>query len=218
MKKDLPVPQEGAGRYFFLLKNHFWLLCKLNSLMLLCSLPIVTIPAVLCAADRVAVKLARDGYVLLWEEFRDEFRLDFWRSLPLGLLFGSALAASYVLLSFGMGNLNSLPGLMLLAMGLFLAVASFGRGGYAFLLRAMVPLGNKDVLKNARILSVIPGGRGWIGPLMGIGGILLTYAFFPFTLLLLVTFGPAIYRFTLCYLLNKPIQEKILTPWEQMQH
>ena len=181
-------------------------------------LPFSTPSVVLFPPDRVAVKLARDGYVLLWEEFRDEFRLDFWRSLPLGLLFGSALAASYVLLSFGMGNLNSLPGLMLLALGLFLAVASFGRGGYAFLLRAMVPLGNKDVLKNARILSVIPGGRGWIGPLMGIGGILLTYAFFPFTLLLLVTFGPAIYRFTLCYLLNKPIQEKILTPWEQMQH
>ena len=82
--------------------------------MLVASLPIVTIPVVLCAADRVAVKLARDGYVLLWEEFRDEFRLDFWKSLPLGLLFFCGLGASYVLLSFGMGNLNSLPGLALL--------------------------------------------------------------------------------------------------------
>jgi len=215
MKKDITVPQEGARRYFFLLKNHFWTLCKLNLWMLLGSLPIVTIPAVLCAGDRAAVKLARDGYVLLWEEFRDEFREDFWKSLPLGLLFGGALAGSYVLLSFGLGNTGSLPGMMLLALGIFLLWYAFSRGSYAFLMRAMLPLSNGDVLKNARILSVIPGGRGWVGPMMGVTGILLTYAFFPFSLLLLVTCGMGLYRFTLCYLLNKPIQDRILTLWEE---
>lgn len=214
MKKDIPVPQEGARRYFFLLKNHFWTLCKLNLWMLLGSFPIVTIPAVICAGDRAAVKLARDGYVLLWEEFRDEFKADFWRSLPLGLLFGGALAGSYVLLSFGLGNTGSLPGMMLLALGIFLLWYAFSRGSYAFLMRAMLPLSNADVLKNARILSVIPGGRGWVGPVMGVAGILLTYAFFPFSLLVLVTCGLGFYRFTLCFLLNKPIQERILTPWE----
>lgn len=81
-------------------------------------------------------------------------------------------------------------------------------------MRAMLPLSNADVLKNARILSVIPGGRGWVGPVMGVAGILLTYAFFPFSLLVLVTCGMGLYRFTLCYLLNKPIQDRILTPWE----
>ena len=215
MKKEIPVPQEGAGRYFFLLKNHFWTLCRLNLLMVVGSIPIVTIPAVLCAGDRAAVKLARDGYVLLWEEFRDEFYTDFWKSLPLGLLFGGALAGSYVLLSFGLGNSGSLPGMLMLAFGLLLAWYAFSQGSYAFLMRAMLPLSNGDVLKNARILSVV--SRGWIGPAMGIGGILLTYAFFPLSLLLLVTCGMGIYRFTLCYLLNRPIQERILTPWEERQ-
>lgn len=214
MEKEISVPQEGAGRYFFLLKNHFWTLCRLNLLMLLGSIPIVTIPAVLCAADRAAVKLARDGYVLLWEEFRDEFKMDFWKSLPLGLLFGATLAGSYVLLSFGLGNAGSLPGMLLLVLGLLLLWYTFSRGSYAFLMRAMLPLSNRDVLKNANILSMISGGRGYIGPLLGIGGILLTYAFFPFSLLPLVTFGMGLYRFTLCFFLNKPIQEKILTPWE----
>lgn len=214
MKKDIPVPQEGAGRYFFLLKNHFWTLCKLNLLMLAASLPIVTIPAALCAGDRAAVKLARDGYVLLWEEFRDEFREDFWKSLPLGLLFGGLLAGSYVLLSFGLGNSGSLPGMLMLVLGILLAWYAFSRGSYAFLMRAMLPLSNGDVLKNAGILSVIPKGRGWVGPAMGIGRILLTYAFVPFSLLLLVTFGMGLYRFSLCYFLNKPIQEKIIAPWE----
>ena len=81
-------------------------------------------------------------------------------------------------------------------------------------MRAMLPLSNADVLKNARILSVIPGGRGWVGTVMGVGGIFLTYAFFPFSLMVLVTCGLGFYRFTLCFLLNKPIQERILTPWE----
>ena len=35
--------------------------------------------------------IVREGNVLLWEEFRDEFKKDFWRSLPLGLLFGGLL-------------------------------------------------------------------------------------------------------------------------------
>lgn len=81
-------------------------------------------------------------------------------------------------------------------------------------MRAMLPLSNGDVLKNVRILSVIPDGRGWVGPVMGVAGILLTYAFFPFSLPLLVTCGMGLYRFTRCCLLNKPIQDRILTPWE----
>lgn len=27
-----------------------------------------------------------------------------------------------------------------------------------------------------------------------------------------------LYRFTLCYLLNKPIQDRILTPWEEQNN
>lgn len=163
MKKDIPVPQEGAGRYFFLLKNHFWTLCKLNLLMLAASLPIVTIPAALCAGDRAAVKLARDGYVLLWEEFRDEFREDFWKSLPLGLLFGGLLAGSYVLLSFGLGNSGSLPGMLMLALGILLAWYAFSRGklrlpdaGYA----APIQWGRFEKCRNPQRHTERPGLGG----------------------------------------------------------
>lgn len=216
-KKDMPLPKGGSRRFFYLLWNHFWTLVKLNLFMIVFSLPVVTIPAAICAADRVAVQLARNGYVLLWEEFRDEFKADFFRSLPLGLLFGGMVALSYVMMSIGLGNSGSYSGMVILALGILLLYHVLSCGSYAFLLRAMLSLNNWDVLKNARILSICRGGRGALAAAMGLGGIVISYALFPFTLLLVASFGLGIYRFCLCYLLNKPIQEKVIAPWEQLQ-
>ena len=89
--RGLPAPREGARRFFYLFWNHAWKLIRLNLLFLACCIPVVTMPAALCAMDRALIVLVREGNVLLWEEFRDEFKKDFWRSLPLGLLFGGLL-------------------------------------------------------------------------------------------------------------------------------
>ena len=102
--RGLPAPREGARRFFYLFWNHAWKLIRLNLLFLACCIPVVTMPAALCAMDRALIVLVREGNVLLWEEFRDEFKKDFWRSLPLGLLFGGLLFLGYFLLSLGMGR------------------------------------------------------------------------------------------------------------------
>lgn len=214
-KKDMPLPTGGSRRFFYLLWNHFWTLAKLNLLMIVFSLPVFTIPAMLCAADRVAVQLARNGYVLLWEEFRDEFKADFFKSLPLGLLFGGMIALSYVMLSIGLGNTESFPGMFVFALGILLLFRALSCGSYAFLLRSMLSLSNRDILKNARILSICRGGRGVAAAVMGLVGIVVSYALFPFTLLLVAGFGMGVYRFCLCYLLNRPIQENVIDPWER---
>ncbi len=213
----MPLPTGGSKRFFYLLWNHFWTLVKLNLLMIVFSLPVVTIPATLCAADRVAVQLARNGYVLLWEEFRDEFKADFFKSLPLGFLYGGLIALSYVMLSIGLGNTGSFPGMFVFALGILLLYGALSCGSYAFLLRAMLSLSNRNILKNARILSVCRGGRGVTVAVMSLSGILVSYALFPFTLLLVASFGLGVYRFCLCYLLNRPIQENVIAPWEQSQ-
>ena len=93
--RGLPAPREGARRFFYLFWNHAWKLIRLNLLFLACCIPVVTMPAALCAMDRALIVLVREGNVLLWEEFRDEFKKDFWRSLPLGLLFGGLLFLGY---------------------------------------------------------------------------------------------------------------------------
>ena len=134
-------------------------------------------PAALCAMDRALIVLVREGNVLLWEEFRDEFKKDFWRSLPLGLLFGGLLFLGYFLLSLGMGNFGTFLGPMFFAFGLFAIGLALGRGSYAFLMRAMFDLPNGQILKNANGMSALRGGRGWlpivvhgVGFLFGTGG------------------------------------------------
>ena len=117
--RGLPAPREGARRFFYLFWNHAWKLIRLNLLFLACCIPVVTMPAALCAMDRALIVLVREGNVLLWEEFWDEFKKDFWRSLPLGLLFGGLLFLGYFLLSLGMGNFGTFLGPMFFAFGLF---------------------------------------------------------------------------------------------------
>ena len=160
--RGLPAPREGARRFFYLFWNHAWKLIRLNLLFLACCIPVVTMPAALCAMDRVLIVLVREGNVLLWEEFRDEFKKDFWRSLPLGLLFGGLLFLGYFLLSLGMGNFGTFLGPMFFAFGLFTVGFALGRGSYAFLMRAMFDLPNGQILKNANGMSALRGGRGWL--------------------------------------------------------
>ena len=85
---DLPAPQEGSRRFFYLLWTYIWKLVWLNVAFLIFCIPVITIPAAISAMDRALIVLVRSGNVLLWEEFRDEFKRDFGACLPLGLLFG----------------------------------------------------------------------------------------------------------------------------------
>lgn len=142
MRREGRGPSRRPARvrvgFSYLFWNHAWKLIRLNLLFLACCIPVVTMPAALCAMDRALIVLVREGNVLLWEEFRDEFKKDFWRSLPLGLLFGGLLFLGYFLLSLGMGNFGTFLGPMFFAFGLFTIGFALGRGSYAFLMRAMV--------------------------------------------------------------------------------
>ena len=215
--RGLPAPREGARRFFYLFWNHAWKLIRLNLLFLACCIPVVTMPAALCAMDRVLIVLVREGNVLLWEEFRDEFKKDVWRSLPLGLLFGGLLFLGYFLLSLGMGNFGTFLGPMFFAFGLFAIGLALGRGSYAFLMRAMFDLPNGQILKNANGMSALRGGRGWLPIVVHGVGFLFGFSFFPYTLIVIALFGISLPQYLICYLLNDPIQKNIISPWEKMQ-
>ena len=214
---DLPAPQEGSRRFFYLLWTYIWKLVWLNVIFLVFCIPVITIPAAISAMDRALIVLVRGGNVLLWEEFRDEFKRDFAACLPLGLLFGALLFLSYYLLSLGLGNLNSIAGPFSFALGLLTLCFALGRGSYAFLLRAMFDLKTGDILKNANAMAAVRGGRGWAAVLLDLCGLFLAYAFFPYSLIVLGLIGVSLHHYLLCYLLNAPIQERIIGPWEEMQ-
>ena len=67
--RGLPAPREGARRFFYLFWNHAWKLIRLNLLFLACCIPVVTMPAALCAMDRVLIVLVREGNVLKVDSF-----------------------------------------------------------------------------------------------------------------------------------------------------
>ena len=214
---DLPAPQEGSRRFFYLLWTYIWKLVWLNVAFLIFCVPVITIPAALSAMDRALIVLVRDGNVLLWEEFRDEFRRDFRASLPLGLIFGALLFLSYYLLSLALGNLTNMLGPVAFAIGLFVLFFALGRGSYAFLLRAMFDLTTGEILKNANAMAAVRGGRGLAAVLLDLCGLFLVYAFFPYSLVAVALIGVSLHHFLLCYLLNAPIQERIIGPWEELQ-
>lgn len=215
--KGTPAPKEGVAKYFYLLWNHAWKLIGVNLLFLAFSLPVVTMPAALCAMNRVLIKLVRDSNVYFWEEFRDEFKSDFLRSLPLGLLFGGLLFLGYFLMSFGLANYTNLIGMLAFALGILTIVFSLGRAIYAFLMRAMFSLKTRDLLKNANIMAATRGGRGLLAVAVELIAFALVAMFFPYSLLVVLLCGFSLTQYTLCFILNDPIQDRIISPWEEMQ-
>ena len=143
---------------------------------------------------------------------------DFWRSLPLGPLFGGLLFLGYPLLSLGMGNFGTFLGPMFFAFGLFAIGLALGRGSYAFLMRAMFDPPNGQILKNANGTSALRGGRGWL-PIVGAWRRLpVRLQLFPVHADRDRTVPASACRNTcICYLLNDPIQKHIISPWEKMQ-
>ncbi len=214
---DAPVPERGAKRYFFLLGTHFWKLVSANLLFLAFSIPLVTLPAALCALNRVCMKLVRDGNCLLWQEFWGEFRGSFASGLLLGLPFGVCFAASYYLLSLGLTNGSTIYGLLFYALGLFLLIVSSLYGSWAFVFKSVLALPNRDLIRNTRALAALEIRRDLaiLGTLLVSG--LIEVLLFPLSLVLIIPLLPALTQFTLCFLINPPMQARIIAPYEAAQ-
>lgn len=214
---DRPVPQSGIARYGFLLVTHFGKLVSANLLFVVFSLPVVTLPAALVALNRVCVKLVREGNCLLWAEFWDEFRASLRSGFLLGLPYALLLAVSYYLLSLGASNATSVFGMLFSALGLcaFLFCAVFG--SWAFVLKAMLPLPNRDIQKNARALALLEIRRTLA--ILGVEALqlFLTLALFPYSVVFLALLLPALGQLAIVSLMNGPVQERVVAPFEEKQ-
>lgn len=213
----LPAPQGGIKRYFFLLGTHFSKFIGLNLLFLLFALPIITLPAGLAALNRVCIKLIREGNCFLWDDFFEEFKRSFAPSLPLGLLFGGALLSAYYLMSLGITNGGSIFGMLFLAAGLFLAAFALLRGSWTFVLLSMLPLKNRALLKNARILSLQESGRSAAMLLSLAAAFAFSLLFFPLSAILLALLLFSALQYTLCFFVNGAVQKRILDPYNKQQ-
>ena len=211
----IPAPSSGAAQYFYQLRIYFWQFLFLNCLLILASLPVITFPAALSAANRVCIKIIRDRGALVWLEFRDEFKASFKKGLLMGLYFAMWMFADYYLLSLGVTNWENPFGVLFLAAGIVLFAVLAVWSAYAFVLLASLELPAGQLLRNARALMFL-GGRWTLavfGVLLGVIG--LSVLFFPVSAVPLLAGGIVLTQYTVCWFVNHPMQEWIIAPYER---
>ncbi|WP_370675156.1 DUF624 domain-containing protein [Pleomorphomonas sp. PLEO] len=85
-------PRRGVALFVEIFAREWWELFKLNLLMVLFALPVVTIPAMLAATTRITTTMIRDENHYLWRDFWESFRREFWRATLVGWIFGATVA------------------------------------------------------------------------------------------------------------------------------
>lgn len=91
--KDAPK-KRGLALFAQIVLREAWDLFKLNLLIVLASLPLVTAPAAHAAASAIAAKMVGDENIYLWREFWSAFRAGFSRATLAGLVGLAVLGAS----------------------------------------------------------------------------------------------------------------------------
>ena len=212
-----PPPKEGAKRFFFILANHFGKMIALNLLFLAFCLPVLTIPAALCGANRVLINLVNEGHCFLWQDFIKEFKGSFFKSLPFGFLAAFLLLDSFLAYQIGVSGGGVRVGMAALAIALFGVCVLFS--GYAFVFIAALPLKGRHIAKNALILMftewktnlVILAGAAALPVLTAL--IAYRAPVIALTLLLFIYFSFS--RLLVCTAVFTPMRRRIVEPYEQ---
>lgn len=203
-------PQNGAKRFFYILITHFWKLVTVSLLFTAFSIPVFTLPAAICARNRVLIKLVRDGECFVWQEFWQEFRADILAALPPALLFLLMLALGYYGLSMFVSYPGSLLCMVLGVLGAMLTVCEAALSSCVFVMRAAVALPMRAVMKNAWRLMLL-GGKYSLG-IVGVKAIayILAALFFPISTVLLACAFFGISGLIICALVNVPMDKYVI--------
>lgn len=212
----LPLPEGGFLRYISLLFSQFWKLLGANLLFVLFSLPVITLPAALCALNRVCILIYTRGSAYLWQDFWEEFRKSLFRSFSVGLLFAFLVFAGYYFMSLGLTNVQlPLWSLIFWALGITCSIAGICWGAYYFTLSAMLDLPVSPLLKNARLLCMLRPGSALLVFGLIFGTFLLCLALFPLSLYLLLALIPALLQYSVCAIVYSIAEEFIIEPYNE---
>lgn len=213
-----PVPREGLRRLLVVSGTYFWKLVGANLLFVLFSLPLITLPAALCALNRVCLLIYREGSCFLWLDFRQEFLRSFRRSLLPAALFGALIFVGYFFMSLGAANgIYPVWCMVFWSLGIISAAAGLGWGTYFFVLVPLLNQKNPAVLKNAALLCMIRPSR-----MLSVLALVLVMTFaaaalMPVFVVALLLFWFAAAQMPVCYLVNEVAEEYILRPHRERQ-
>ncbi len=216
--KGHAAPSSGWARAGVMALTHFWKLIAVNTLFVVFSLPIVTLPAALTALNRVCVIIYRDGNIFLWHEFRKEFCRSFVRSLVPGCGFALLLSGGYFFMSLGNGNpAQGFVTLLFWSLGILMTVTALVTGEYFFVLISILEIRNYDAWKNAMILSLTKPGHALAIFLTTVILTVILVSLLPLGFVLLLLFWAVFAQYPVCYMVYDLTEEMILIPYEEQQ-
>lgn len=145
-------PKNRFLLYFWILREHFWSLMRLNLFVLLTSLPIITIAPSIAAMNRVIFNMIEDTPQLLWQEYWSVFRKECKTSILAEIPF-ALMAFLFVLIGGFFRDVTVSGGQSLIAL-IGLAVI-FVVGSYVFAMLPYLDISIAQCYKNAGILLLL---------------------------------------------------------------
>lgn len=181
----------------------------INLLVLVCSLPLVTVGAALTAANRVVQNMIFDTDTHIYRVFFAEFRENLKRGILAGLLslaVGCVLVCDLLWIRFNASGITGLLLYILLALLLLLAVSFFA---HLYLLMARYNNSFRAHLYNALALTVANPIRTVLLAVL-ITSPLLIFLFSPSLFFRLIPFFLCLYPMAVIYCVNRLTQKTLL--------
>ena len=183
-------PKTGAALFVDILTREWWELFKLNLLMVLFALPIVTIPAMLAATTRITTTMIRDENHYLWRDFLESFRLEFWRATLVGWAFGAAIAFGVAAVAvYARAAVNQPLFVLPIVVSLFGTVLLLLAASHSLTLMMLTRLSIWQVLSTACLMTVAGFLPGLAALLLCLVVWLVHVAAYPVSIFIPATFG-----------------------------
>lgn len=213
------MPESGIGRVLALFFSYFWKLVGANLLFVLFSIPVVTIPAALCAMNRVCILIYRKGHCFLWMDFWQEFKRSLWRSFLPGVLFAGIVFLGYFFMSLAAAN-GAFPVWCLLFwfVGIAATIVGICWGAYFYVLVPLLDISISGALKNAFLLCFLRPKSAFLVLATVLGMWFAAVTLMPVFIFALLLFWFAWMQYMVCYLVNTVAEVYILRPFKEQQN
>lgn len=208
--KDAPK-KKGIALFFDILKREFFELIKLNLLFLVFCIPLVTIPAAICAMNKVLLAMVQDENHFLFHDFLEAFKANWKQASFGGYLLTLGIFASLFGLRFYFGGIgSSVLFYVPVSISFLVLILMVVMGFYFYPMVALIELPLKQLLKNAALLTLVclPHNFAALGAVAVISiGILLT---FPFSTVLSVFIQFALVNLISCFCAFAGLQKYVI--------
>ena len=202
-------PEKGIALFLHMLWTNGLQLFGLNMLTILLCIPVVTVPAALCAMNRVCGILIRRGYVFLAETYFKEFRQSFVRAMMLGILYAGFFLSGFISICYGIAFEGEKLAVFSKIFGFAEIGITFLLSGWSFILLSLQDLPLGQLLRNTIAMIFLEAGCSLKILLVTAVCAAAAWFLFPYSVFFLLLF-PCVTQFTLCWITRDPIQKQIM--------